>query len=386
MSKNDNKKDILLTTLFAADAVIASVASAKLFQDLAGKVAKSGINLAMTKNVGAGVGMGVCSGMLLAGDFVPALAQVIDRAWTKKDAAKEEACEEIVEEIVEEPVEETVEEPAPEVVEEVIEEVIEEVVEEPVEEVVEEVVEEPVVEEVVEEPVVETVAPVTEEVASEEEDEDESFGFSTAGLEFFDVMENPEEYAALQQQEAEGQVQIVVRYRRSFMSRLVQSQGDVQEYYSAIKNKLLSYKGVKGRISWGNETFNKGRNHIAKVLAKSKTLYVYLALDPATLEEGTYNFEDMSGKKKYENVPVLVKVKGPRKLKYVLELIEKICDENLALPAVKNFEPTDYTVPYWSTEELVQTGLVKKMVAGVPVQAFDTNVAPTETDVDITLA
>ena len=383
MSKNDNKKDILLTTLFAADAVIASVASAKLFQNLATKVAKSGLDLAMTKNVGAGIGMGVCSGMLLAGDFVPALAQVIDRAWTKKDAAQEEACEEVVEEIVEEPVEEAVEE----AVEEVIEEPVEEVVEEPVvEEVVEEIVEEPVIEEVVEEPVVETVAPVTEEVVGEEEEEDESFGFSTAGLEFFDAMENPEEYAALQQQEAEGLVQIVVRYRRSFMSRLVQSQGDVQEYYSAIKNKLLSYKGVKGRISWSNETFNKGRNQIAKVVAKSKTLYVYLALDPATLEEGTYNFEDMSGKKKYENVPVLIKVKGPRKLKYVLELIEKICDENLALPAAKNFEPTDYTVPYWSTEELVQTGLVKKMVAGVPVQAFDTNVAPTETDVDITLA
>ena len=363
MSKNDNKKDILLSTLLAADAVVASVAGAKLFQNLATKAAKNGLDLAKVKNAGAGVGMGICSGILLAGDFVPTLAQVIDRAWAKKDAAtEEEVCEEVVEEIVEE-------EPVEEVVEEVIEEVVEEVVEAPVEE-----------------PVVETIAPATEEAAGEEDDEDESFGFSTAGLEFFDAMENPEEYAALQQQEAEGLIQIVTRYRRSFMSRLVQSQGDVQAYYSEIKNKLLSYKGVKGRISWSNETFNKGRNHIAKVVAKSKTLYVYLALDPTTLEEGTYNFEDMSGKKKYENVPVLVKVKGPRKLKYVLELIEKICQENLALPEVKNFEPTDYTVPYWSTEELVKTGLVKKMVAGMPVQAFDAGVAPTETEVDVTLA
>ena len=365
MSKNDNKKDILLSTLLAADAVVASVAGAKLFQNLATKVAKNGLDLVKVKNAGAGVGMGICSGILLAGDFVPTLAQVIDRAWAKKDAAKEEPCEEVVEEIVEE----IVEEPVEEVVEEVIEEVVEEVVETPVEE-----------------PVVEAIAPATEEVAGEEDDEDESFGFSTAGLEFFDAMENPEEYAALQQQEAEGLIQIVTRYRRSFMSRLVQSQGDVQAYYSEIKNKLLSYKGVKGRISWSNETFNKGRNQIAKVVAKSKTLYVYLALDPATLEEGAYNFEDMSAKKKYENVPVLVKVKGPRKLKYVLELIDKICNENLALPAVKNFEPADYTVPYWTTEELVKTGLVKKMVAGMPVQAFDAGVAPTETEVDVTLA
>ena len=362
MSTNDNKKDILLSTLLAADAVVTSVAGAKLFQNLATKVAKSGLDLAKVKKTGAGVGMGICSGILLAGDFIPTLAQAIDRAWTKKDAVKEEeAYEEVVEEIVEEPVEE----------------IVEEAVEEPVEEVVEAPVEEPAVE---------AIAPVTEAVAGEEEDEDESFGFSTVGLNFFDAMEKPEEYAALQEQEKEGLVQIVTRYRRSFMSRLVQSQGDVQEYYSAIKNKLLSYKGVKGRISWSNETFNKGRNQIAKVVAKSKTLYIYLALDPATLEEGTYNFEDMSAKKKYENVPVLIKVKGPRKLKYALELIEKICNENLALPAVKNFEPTDYTVPYWSTEELVKTGLVKKMVAGVPVQEFDTAVAATETEVDVTLA
>ncbi len=372
MSTNDNKKDILLSTLLAADAVVTSVAGAKLFQKLATKAATSGLDLAKVKKAGAGVGMGICSGILLAGDFIPTLAQAIDRAWMKKEeAVAEEEVEEATEELVEE-----------EIAEEIVEEPVEEAVEEAVEEVVEEVVEEAPVEE----PAVETIAPVTEEAVGEEEDEDESFGFSTAGLEFFDVMEKPEEYAALQEQEKEGLIQIVTRYRRSFMSRLVQSQGDVQAYYSEIKNKLLSYKGVKGRISWGNESFNKGRTYIAKVNAKSKTLYLYLALDPATLEEGAYNFEDMSGKKKYENVPVLIKIKGPRKLKYALELIDKICQENLALPEVKNFEPTDYTVPYWTTEELVKTGLVKKMVAGMPVEAFDTTVAPTATEVDVTIA
>lgn len=355
MSTNDNKKDILLSTLLAADAVATSVAGAKLFKKLATKAATNGLDLTKVGKAGAGVGMGICSGILLAGDFIPTLAQVIDRKWMQKPTAEEE-----------------------------VEEVLEEVVEEAAEEIVPEVVEEVAVP--VEEPAVEAVAPVTEEAAGEDEDEDESFGFSTAGLDFFDAMENPERYEELQGQEKEGLIQIVTRYRRSFMSRLVQSQGDVQAYYGEIKNKLLSYKGVKGRVSWGNESFNKGRTYIAKVNAKSKTLYLYLALDPSTLEEGAYNFEDMSGKKKYENVPVLIKIKGPRKLKYALELIDKICNENLALPEVKNFEPTDYTLPYWSTEELVKTGLVKKMVAGMPVQEFDTNVAPTETATDVTLA
>ena len=358
MSTNDNKKDILLSALLATDALVSSVAGAKVFQKLATKAAKGGVDLAKIKATGAGVGMGVCSGILLAGDFIPTLAQALDRTWTKKNAIEAEI---------------------------VAHTVSEEVAEEPVEEIVETVVEE-VPEAPVEEPAVEVIAPVAQEPENDEDDEEESFGFSTAGLDFFDAMEKPEEYAALQQQEREGLIQIVTRYRRSFMSRLIQSQGEVQEYYSAIKNKLLSYKGVKGRVSWGNESFNKGRTYIAKVSAKSKTLYLYLALDPATLEEGTYNFEDMSAKKKYENVPVLIKIKGPRKLKYALELIDRICNDNLALPEVKNFEAVDYSVPYQSTAELVQAGLVKMMVAGMPVEAFDSAVAPTETDVDVTQA
>ncbi|MBO7273278.1 MAG: hypothetical protein J6V22_00330 [Clostridia bacterium] len=337
MSMNDNKRDILLSALMAADAMITSVAGAQFVQQVAPKVIKNGLDTEKLKKASIGVGMGSCAGFLLASDFIPTLAQLIDRAWTKKAPVIAEAVEEVLPEVVEEPA-------------------------------------------------VETVAPVVQEAENEEDDEDESFGFSTAGLEFFDAVENPEKYAELQAQEKEGLIKIVTRYRRSFASRLVQSQGDVQEYYSVIKNKLLSYKGVKGRISWGNESFNKGRSYIAKVSAKSKTLYLYLALDPATLENDTYSFEDVSAKKKYENVPVLVKIKGPRKLKYALELIEKICDQNLSLPAVKDFEEENYALPYQSTEELVKLGLVKKMVAGMPVAAFDTTVAPSETDVDVTLA
>ena len=105
MSTNDNKKDILLSTLLAADAVVTSVAGAKLFQNLATKVAKNGVDLAKVKKAGAGVGMGICSGVLLAGDFIPTLAQAIDRAWAKEEAPvddAEESCEELEEEVEEE--------------------------------------------------------------------------------------------------------------------------------------------------------------------------------------------------------------------------------------------------------------------------------------------
>ena len=249
-----------------------------------------------------------------------------------------------------------------------MEEVAEEVVEEVVEEVIEEVVETP-------EETVAVMATSEEEDDNDNDDEDEgdSFaGLNLSDLDFIDVKAQPEEYAALLAQEQNGEIQIVTRYRRSFLSRLIQSQGDVQAYYSEIKNLLLSYKGVKGRVSWAQESFNKGRTYLAKINAKSKALYIYLALDPETvaaMEDGKYNIVDVSSKKKYADVPVLIKVKGPRKLKHAKELLEMVCRDNMQLPPVKEFAPADYTVPYQSTDELVETGLVKKYAAGIPVSA-----------------
>ena len=250
----------------------------------------------------------------------------------------------------------------------------EEVVEEPAaEEVVEaEVVEEPVAEEVVEEavaeePVVEP-APASEE--SEEEEDDESFGgFGSMPLDYIDAMVEAERYAEMLEQERRGEVQLVTRYRRSYQSRLAQSQGSIQDYYNAIKNLLLSYKGVKSRTSWNFESFNVGRTPLAKFNAKTRTLYVYIAFSPEELADSKYNFTDMSAKKKYAAVPVLLKVKGERKFKHALEILTKLCEEKLQLPKKKNFVEVDYRTPFKTTEELVNEGIIKMMVAAIPVAA-----------------
>ena len=215
---------------------------------------------------------------------------------------------------------------------------------------------------------VETFAETEEDEDDDDNEDDDSFGgFNLSGLDFIDVKEDPEGYAALLEREKNGEVQLVYRYRRSYQSRLAQSQGRIQEYYSVLKNALLSYKGVKGRISWNYEAFNKGRNHLAKMNAKTKTLYLYLALDPAELVDTKYGITDVSSKKKYASVPVLLKIKGDRKFKYALELIDKMCAEQMELPKRANAEDVDYRVPYQTTEELVEAGIVKKLAAGVPM-------------------
>ncbi|MBR7099528.1 MAG: hypothetical protein IKC59_08940, partial [Clostridia bacterium] len=224
---------------------------------------------------------------------------------------------------------------------------------------------------VAEEPAVEAFAEVVPEAAevvetaaeqeNDDEDEDDALdGIDTSELEFIDVMAEPDRYREMLEMEARGEVRLVSRYRRSSRSRMIQSRDNVQEYYSILKNALMSYKGVKDRLSWDYDSFNKGRVKVAKITAKTRTVYLYLAIDPATLADTKYFFDDMSDKKKYAEVPVLMKIKGERKLKHALELIEKVCGEQLGLPAVKDFVAQDYAEPYRDTATLVQEGLIKQ--------------------------
>ena len=363
---------------FASSVRTAAIIRAAKMVNKAGTFSKTALGRTVKSFTDVGAGLEIAK---LGAGFVTSLAQKIDE-WFFDNSAEapvvepaEDPIEEIEEEIVEEVVEvteEAVEEAEPEVAEEIVEEpvaeVVEEIVEEPVEEIVEAVEEAPVEEPVAEEPAVEAIAEVDGGDEDEEEEEEDNLpaGLSSMKLDYIDVMEKPEEYQEMLAREANGEVTLVTRYRRSFMSRLIQSQGNVQNYYNEIKNLLLSYKGVKGRVSWGNESFNKGRTYLAKVNAKTKTLYIYLAIDPATLEEGKYEIVDVSSKKKYAAVPTLIKVKGERKFKYAMELITKLCEADMALPLAKNFEAQDYHTPYAETEDLVVTGLVKKLVAEIP--------------------
>ncbi len=332
------------------------------------------------------------------------------------DELKAEAADEVLdvedpveEEVVEEPVEETLTEELAETVAEQLEETVEadegaEVDENEVQETVDEALQEALndsadatdavelveedVEEPVEEPVeeaVEAIAPVESDEDAEENDEDDDdddddngdvdtsfFGLNALDLDFIDVKADPDGYAALLERERNGEIRIITRYRRSFQSRMIQSTGNVQDYYNIIKNLLLSYKGVKNRVSWNYEAFNRGRVHVAKVNAKTKTLYLYLALDTEELADTKYGIVDVSSKKKYASVPVLMKIKGERKFKYALELIEKACGEVLDLPKVKDFAETDYHMPYMTVDEMVEEGVLKKLCAGVPVEYFNT--------------
>ncbi len=219
------------------------------------------------------------------------------------------------------------------------------------------------------------VAEEAEEDVEEETEGDEkelSFhGFGSKGLHFIDVMEEPELYRELKKREKRGEIALVTRYRRTFESRLALSDDEIRKYYSTLKNKLLSYRGVKARISRNVETYNKGRVNLVKLDVKSKSLYLYLGMDPskvALLEGGKYKVRDLSQKKKYASVPTLFKIRGPRKMKYALELLDLLCNEELALEKNKKFKEQDYAKGKYTEEQLIKKGVLRKLVAEIPCE------------------
>ncbi len=145
------------------------------------------------------------------------------------------------------------------------------------------------------------------------------------------------------------------KYKRSFMSRLIQSGDNTQDLYTQIKNHLLQYKGVRDRISWSYETFTNKRKPIVKLCMRGKTLYAYLALTDEEIE--TLHIDEKVDNAKYAAVPAKIKITGIIKLHRALKAIDVIC-ARLGLEIGE--APTEtYSYPYETDEQLLSRGLIK---------------------------
>ncbi len=185
-----------------------------------------------------------------------------------------------------------------------------------------------------------------EDEAEEEADEDDSADTEEAG-------EGDEIDNALVTLVSGAKV--FVQYRRSFTARLIQSAEETKEMYNQLRSEILSYLKVKERVSWNYDSFNVGRKQFAKINANTKSLILYLALDPAKIDE-KYNFRDVSEKKRYANVPVRYKITGSRSLKFAIELLEQAAGEqDLDFKRVEEY----LDIPYEEREPLIKRKLIK---------------------------
>ena len=253
------------------------------------------------------------------------------------------------------------EEAAPEEPEEIVEEEIPEepVVQEPV--VEEPVAEEPVAEEPVqEEPVAEE--PVAEEPVAEEPVQEEP------------VAEEPVEIVPTvipTYFDNEGN-KIDIKYSRSFTANLIQSDDTVKDYYSQLKNHILSYKGVKSKISWKFDSYNRGRDQLFKIKFRGKTILLYCAIDPEELDKAKYHHEAINAKI-FADVPTLLKVKSGLGLRKAKEVVDTVMAK-FGIEANPKAKVVDYVkeYPYEETEALLARKLVKILEADGDVVVIST--------------
>lgn len=219
-------------------------------------------------------------------------------------------------------------------------EVAEEIVSAPaIEEVAEPVIEEvtePVIEEVAE-PVIEEVEPVIEEV--------------TEPVEVAPIVTPT--YVDGYGKELE------LRCSRSVTANIIQADEQTKDWYSEIKNYIMSFKGVKSKLSWKFETFSRGRDQLIKLKLRGKTILVYLALTEEQVDKERYSYE-YNETKLFADVPIMVKIKNGLGLRRAKELVDLVMS-SFAIEVNPKAKNVDYTkvYPYEENEPLIERGLIK---------------------------
>lgn len=154
-----------------------------------------------------------------------------------------------------------------------------------------------------------------------------------------------------------------VRYNRSITAKIHQLSNKSKEWYTELKNELLSYGKVKARISWKHEAFRIGRMTVAKFVVRGKTLCLLVAVEPQSYDGTKFSVRDVSNVASMADTPTMYRIRKERRCKYAKEMIADIMKE-LKVYKDPKFVAQDYFVPYEGDMALMQRGLVKRIVSG----------------------
>ncbi len=153
-----------------------------------------------------------------------------------------------------------------------------------------------------------------------------------------------------------GETRLKVGYNRSFTAKLIQSDDTLKSRYSELYNELLRYD-MKSRMSWSNESLYRGRKTYAKFAIRGKTLSLYLALKPAEFADTKYGFKDAGNVAKYRDVPMRLKIKSARGVRWAKELIGFVGEKEGWTR--KELAETNFRPEYKNTAPLVRDGYIK---------------------------
>lgn len=125
----------------------------------------------------------------------------------------------------------------------------------------------------------------------------------------------------------------------TFAQKMLRADEVIQDRYDELKNYALRFKKLKSRISKKFDSINQGRLHFVKLSVAGKTLKLYLNMD-INATDPKFHCKDMTDKKTYVTVPVLLRIKSGRAVRYAKILIDQ-CAELHGLKENPKFEEVD---------------------------------------------
>ena len=205
----------------------------------------------------------------------------------------------------------------------------------------EKVVEKPVVQTVIKEVVVE---PTVKEPIKSEEVVKEEIAVTEAPSEVVEPIEVEEvQIDQLQPGEIEPASMFDIfktREKLPFNKKLLGLSSEVKQYFSEVHNELISFEKVNYRISNKAITYKRGRNTLAKIVVRGKTLKLHLALGINDYPKTVFFQEDTSNVKAYEEVPFTVKIKSMRAMNNAIKLVKSLAEKN-SLKKQEQFKKED---------------------------------------------
>ena len=108
----------------------------------------------------------------------------------------------------------------------------------------------------------------------------------------------------------------------TFVEKMSRAAEVLQDRYDELKNYALRFKKLKSRISKKFDSINQGRLQFVKLSVAGKTLKLYLNMD-INETDPKFHCKDMRDKKTYVTVPVQLRIKSGRAVRYVKILIDQ---------------------------------------------------------------
>ncbi len=127
----------------------------------------------------------------------------------------------------------------------------------------------------------------------------------------------------------DGEVSATVgsKKRVPFAEKILAMDDKTKEYFNTIHNKFKGLRKINPRVSSKGVSYRLGRELVAKLTIRGKTLKLHLALDAGAFDSKKFFHKDLGEVKAHAQVPFTVKVKSDRGLKNAIKLIDALIEE-----------------------------------------------------------